>query len=191
MFTPIQIFNIKTRHCISSPLITGPVILFDNLSGNVYGLIQWGIEQIIVAQQFKTDNNTYTLNSIIIDLNAFITNDMITMTICSDIGNLPNESVSIGTLTTSATSIPVYPIINPSTFTPTSNIILSPNSSYWIVLSGGLYPSDSYWEWRNTLAGGGIGYSSLTAYKGIGIEDVWSINPINVPPGRCQINATI
>jgi hypothetical protein len=102
-----------------------------------------------LANQFKTDGSTYTVNSVVLNLSALTGGGTISVDIRSDVSGTPGSS--LGTLTN-----PGSFVVGSNTFTASALIpTLAASSSFWVVLYSGGSGSVNWLQTGSTPAGVG------------------------------------
>ena len=136
----------------AAPGARADVILFDNLGNSPIYYISVA-SPLVYFQEFRTDAQSYTLNSVTMLLSGYGSCPF-TAGIYS---GTPLPTTLVGTLTTTET-LAIYPSLGPTAFTAAPGLVLEPNSTYWVGMGA---PSSSAPLWLCTaeLSGTGAGFA--------------------------------
>jgi MYXO-CTERM domain-containing protein len=142
---------------LALPGSAGATVLYDNLS-NPNSLSSTSVSSTTwAANSFSTDNNTYHLSDVILSLEGISTTGTLTVSLYSSNNGIPPSPTSslttLGTISDSSLST--------SSFTqqtvPGGGFTLSPNTMYFVVLSGSSVGAfDAAWERENGATGTGV-----------------------------------
>ena len=170
----------------------GTMTYLSNLDQASAGSLAVGSDSWL-AELFTTGNNAggYTLDSVQLQMtDASGTPSDFTAMLCKNATGTPFPGQSLGTLVCS---------LNPAaggifTYSPTSNLTLSPKSSYFIVLTSGAAVADGAYQWSY------VGANSYNPSGGWGVTafGVWTSSNGSIPSwslisgdyGQFAINAT-
>jgi len=153
--------HLKWKYCFSLcalavlalPSSAGASILYSNLaSPNSLSSVSLS-STAWAANGFTTDGNVYTMSDVIVALEGVARGGSVTVSLYNKVGSAPGSSLAtVGAIADSALST--------SSFTQqqvNTNILLSPNTSYFIVLSGSSAAGvDALWERENGFSGTGV-----------------------------------
>jgi hypothetical protein len=138
--------------CAARPPSTNAanMVLSDNVKGVSSGGTEAATGSTWLASSFSTDTSTYQLNSVTLLLENPVSGAAV-VDIYSDGGLEPGSLV--GALTSPSSY--VGPLVE-TTFTA-SDITLSANSTYWVVLEA---PQGEFdWSWASSDSGTGVGFT--------------------------------
>ncbi len=138
------------------------------------------------AQQFTTGSQSVELGTVF----ALLGDATGTFTASAEL--VTDNSGTPGTTVLTTFTIPTIPsgtTYSDETFTPTSSVMLSANTSYWFILSASGTDTTAFYRW---------GYTDSTSYTGsgsigeIGVSQdngsTWTTHPLSYGPEILQVN---
>ena len=171
----------------------GQVVLSDNLNAQWPGPYPYGVEGSIVdaktwsAQEFATDNQEYSLNSVTLGFRSdqgISPIPTLELKIFSDVAGKPGNMIGELTSPEMALGVPEF-----GTFTA-QGIDLAPSTTYWAVLdSPDSIQSWVSWDATDGLVGDGVGFSTNECYSVDG-GSTWIVSAPPPTPNIMEVVAT-
>jgi hypothetical protein len=153
---------------VCTPALAAPVVLSDNLfvteniSIDIADAGGYWIGSIL-----STDGHSYALDTVTLLIKQAAAGNAqveIYTNIVDPLDGLCKPGALVGTLTPPASYTPDFAH---NTFTA-SDILLDPNSTYWVVLKA--LSGEFQWQWTTVNTGSGVGFSPYWGCKNSGIE---------------------
>jgi hypothetical protein len=146
----------------------GSVTIVDNSAAPVSSTVDVGIENQFVAQEFTTPNNgqNYVLDSVTLaGLSPRLTNEPFTTTLVISLYSVDSSSLPDASLEIISTNI-YTPSASSLTVVPTGLVMLSPNTSYYIVLNALVNGSPQmFWGSTTSTEASGVGTLGNFVYE--------------------------
>lgn len=155
------------------------LVAFDNL-GNPSADNSSANDSIWLAQQFTTNNQSYSLISVTLLMQRNSGSGEATVEIWSNSGGDPGSQMysfnGAGTY---------FPTLTNTSFIAPAGGILAANSTYWLVLKGDA-ANEFGWSYSSIDSGSGFGFSTEWRMGEVGKLDFWSGS--NTQPFQMQLN---